>query len=197
MIEGDSTGVNERPLSGRLDTEATLRPPVGPRDRIRGTGDGPVVTVYADFDCAACRTFYGLLVQVPPEVRDRFRYAHRHFPMTSSRPRAMQSALAAEAAAEQGRFWDMFDLLIDAHGRGEREPGSVFRHAEELGLDMERFRSDVEGRTRLDRIWEDLRSGRTSGVTGTPAVFIEGRTYEWPGTSEELERDLRQLLATP
>lgn len=151
------------------------------------------MTVYADFDCSDCRRFRDVLGEIPGAIWGRIRYLHRHFPMVSSRPRAMQAALAAEAAAAQGRFWPIFDRLFDA-GR-DREPGSIYRHAEEVGLDVDRFRSDVEGRVYLDRIWEDLRSGRTSGVTGTPAVFVEGRRYQWPDRAETLTADLDRVLA--
>jgi protein-disulfide isomerase len=177
---------------GLLDPRRPLRPPVGPSDRVRG--DGPITLVtYADFECMDCQAFHAAFHQVSEEVRSQVRQVHRHFPLVSSRPRAMQSALAVEAAHVQGAFWQMYDRLLSAEL--DRAPRVLDRIAEELGIDQGRFQNDLRSRLNADRIWAHVRSGRDSGVTGTPGLFLEGVSYKPVVRPDALEADLRSVLA--
>ena len=178
---------------GLLDPARTLRVPVGPTDRVRG--EGPItLLVYADFDCPDCQTFHRAYHQVDVVLREQVRTVHRHFPLVSSRPRAMQSALAVEAAHEQDAYWRMYDRLLTAER--DRAPGEIDRIVRELGLDEARFRRDLSERRHADRIWSHVRGGRDSGVHATPSLFLQGFFYKPVVTVAAISADLEAVLAS-
>ncbi|QER90501.1 Na+/H+ antiporter NhaA [Streptomyces tendae] len=144
-------------------------------DHIRGPQKASVTVVeYGDFACPYC----GQAEQVVRELlgaETDLRYVWRHLPLTDVHPNAQLAAEAAEAAAQQGRFWEMHDLLLnrqDALG-GE----DLLRYAQELGLDVERFRRALEQHVSARRVAEDVDSADLSGVSGTPTFFINGRRH--------------------
>jgi protein-disulfide isomerase len=100
----------------------------------------------------------------------------RHLPLNDVHLNAQTAAEAAEAAAAQGRFWDMHDRLLDH--QDELSPMDLDRHARELGLDVDRFWDDLRRRRHADRVAEDVAGADSSGVAGTPSFFINGRRYE-------------------
>ena len=148
------------------------------RDHIRGDADGPVTLVeYADFECPYCGraepTIRELLAQ---HKGDGLRYVFRHLPLSDVHPHAQLAAEASEAAHAQGAFWEMHDTLMDH--QGELTLGDVGRYAEELGLDAERLEDEVRRRRYRGRIAEDVASADTSGVSGTPTFFVNGRRHQ-------------------
>ncbi|HEV3002720.1 MAG TPA: thioredoxin domain-containing protein [Solirubrobacteraceae bacterium] len=148
----------------------TLTPPVDPaRDHVRGTGAVDLVE-YGDFQCPYCRDAVPALERVLARLDGRVRLVFRHFPVASKHPRAEELARAAEAAAAQGRFWEMHDLLYAAGG--DPDPAEL---AAQLGLDAERFERDRAAAAA--RVAEDRASGEASGVTGTPAFFVAGERH--------------------
>ena len=122
---------------------------------------------YADFECPFCAALTLKLDAVA------VRLVFRHFPVRSSHPRAWPAACAAEAAAIQGRFWEMHDLLFADQGR--LEDPHLWRRAEELGLDVARFEADRRGGAVVERVRRDFSSGVRAGVATTPTVFTGGR----------------------
>ena len=122
---------------------------------------------YADFECPFCAA---LTVQLDGRP---FRRVFRHFPVSSSHPRAWPAACAAEAAAIQGRFWEMHDSLFGDQGR--LEDPHLWRRASELGLDLERFDSDRRSDLVRRRVRGDFESGVRAGIVTTPTVFAGGR----------------------
>ena len=157
---------------------AELDPPVDPtRDHVRGA-DGARVTVveYGDFECPYCGGLYAALKQLERRLGGGFRLVFRHFPLTQVHPHALAAAEAAEAAGEQGRFWEMHDRLFE-HQR-QLEAADLLRHAEHVGLDVERFASAIAHDRGRERVEVDVASGRSSGVNGTPALYIDGVRYE-------------------
>jgi len=164
-----------------------LTAPVDAADHARGVSGGRQLVVYGDFECpytaAAMRDIGPLL-----ERGVAFEVVFRHFPLTSIHPHAQAAAEAAEAAAGQGRFWEMHDLLFRNQLR--LEPGDLRRYAERLGLDLERFASDVADRAVKARVERDVESGVQSAVDGTPSLFIDGRRYRGPRDSASLGRAL-------
>ena len=162
-----------RVLLGTPDLIVDLADPVDPeRDHIRGPLDAPVTVLeYGDFECPYCG-------QAEPVVRELLRehgdvgYVWRHLPLNDVHPNAQRAAEAAEAAAEQGAFWEMHDLLL------ERQDALGYRdlvgYARELGLDVERFQDDLRTRTGAGHIAQDVDSADLSGVSGTPTFFING-----------------------
>jgi protein-disulfide isomerase len=157
-------------------------PEPGPEDHIRGPASAPLVIEYADFECPFCAALHERLTELEIQL------VFRHFPVHSSHPRAWAAAGAAEAAAEQGRFWDMHDALFADHAR--LEDPHLWRRAEELGLDLERFDAKRRSDRVLARIRRDFRSGVRGGVVTTPALlhFQDGRAEKVE--LDELERRL-------
>ncbi|MFE9188120.1 Na+/H+ antiporter NhaA [Micromonospora sp. NPDC007208] len=165
-----------RALLGVTEGIVDLMLPVDPdRDHMRGSLDAPVTVVeYGDFECPYCG-------QAEPVVRElladfaNVRYVWRHLPLTDVHPHAQLAAEASEAAGEQDAFWEMHDLLL-AH-QDALNPADVLGYAEQLGLDLDRFREHMVKRMGVDRIAEDVDSADLSGVTGTPTFFINGRRH--------------------
>jgi protein-disulfide isomerase len=112
------------------------------------------------------------LERVERRLDGRLRLVYRHFPVAERHPHALQAAEAAEAAAAQGAFWEMHDRLL-----ADQELLDLGRHAEEIGLDMERFWDELRRHRHLARIAEDVASADASGVAGTPSFFINGRRH--------------------
>jgi protein-disulfide isomerase len=105
------------------------------------------------------------------------------------------AAEAAEAAAAQGRFWEMHDRLLDR--QDELSPIDLYRHAEALGLDLERFKEDVWRRRHAARVGEDVQSADASGVSGTPTFFINGRRHQGVYDIDTLTRALKNAARAP
>jgi len=143
-------------------------PAPGPDDHIRGPADGAVLVEYADFECPFCAALHARL------AGGERRIVFRHFPVKSSHPRAWAAACAAEAAAEQGRFWEMHDSLFSDQAR--LEDPHLWRRAEDLGLDLKRFEYDRRSEELRMRVRDDFESGVRAGVVTTPTVFalLEG-----------------------
>jgi len=143
------------------------------RDHIRGPIDAPVTVVeYGDFECPFCGQAEPVVRELLREFGD-VRYVWRHLPLNDVHPHAQLAAEAAEAAADQGSFWEMHDLLLD-HQDALR-PSDLIGYAEQLGLDVERFSDDLREHAGAARVAEDVDSADLSGVSGTPTFFINGR----------------------
>ena len=123
-----------------------------------------MVIVYADFECPYCAALHLRLDRLPLTV------VFRHFPVRSSHPRAWPAACAAEAAALQGRFWEMHDSLFADQAR--LEDPHLWARAEQLGLDLDRFDADRRSEPVGERVQRDFRSGVRGGVVTTPTLFV-------------------------
>jgi protein-disulfide isomerase len=172
--------------------EAVLTMPVTEgRDHIRGPADAPVTLVqYGDYECPYCGAAYPIIKDIQSRMGERLRFVFRNFPITTSHPHAEEAAEAAEAAAGQGRFWEMHDHLYENQRHlGEDDLRS---YAEALGLDVDLFDKELAEHVHADRIHEDFMSGVRSGVNGTPTFFINGLrhddSYEFETLLSVLER---------
>jgi Na+/H+ antiporter NhaA len=171
------TSVRARQLSGTAEPILDLADDVDPeRDHIRGPDDAPVTLVeYGDFQCPYCGQAEQVIRELLTSQGDDIRYVWRHLPLNDVHPFAQLASEASEAAAAQGKFWDMYDLLL------ANQDALLFRHllayADQLGLDLERFEDALRTHKYADRITEDVVSADESGVTGTPTFFINGRRH--------------------
>jgi len=146
------------------------------RDHIRGPDDAPVTLVeYGDFECPYCGQAEQVIRELLSSMGSDVRYVWRHLPLNDVHPDAQLASEASEAAAAQGQFWEMYDLLLSHQDR--LSPRDLARHAEELGLDVERFRDELRRRVHVARVSEDVTSADESGVSGTPTFFINGRRH--------------------
>ena len=145
------------------------------RDHIRGPIDAPVTIVeYGDFECPFCGRAEPVVRELLREFGD-VRYVWRHLPLSDVHPRAQLAAEASEAAADQGAFWEMHDLLLE-HQDALR-PSDLVGYAERLGLEVERFTRSLYGQGGTARVSEDIDSADLSGVSGTPTFFVNGQRH--------------------
>ena len=183
-----------RALLGTAEPLVDLYFEVDPdRDHIRGPLAAPVTLVeYGDFECPYCG-------QAEPVVRELLRdfgdvrYVWRHLPLSDVHPNAQLAAEAAEAAADQGAFWELHDLLFDHQDR--LTPNDLIGYAEQLGLDVERFTKQLQNQAGAPRIAEDVDSADLSGVSGTPTFFINGRRHYGAYDIDTLTKAVRTARA--
>jgi protein-disulfide isomerase len=150
---------------------------VGPDDHVRGARVAPLTLVeYGDYECPYCGAAHPVVEDVRAELGDTLRFVFRHFPLTTVHPHALPAAEAAEAAGAQGRFWPMHDLLYD--DQRDLEVTALIRRASKLGLDVDRFESELLGHAYRDRIQDNFVSGVHSGVQGTPTFFVNGVRHD-------------------
>jgi len=180
------------------------------RDHVRGgktTGRIIRVVSYSDFLCPFCRRFRKVLLNLRQAFGERIEYVFRHFPNERIHPGATFAARAAEAAGQQGKFWEMHDRLFD-----EKPPfgeARIREMARELGLDMARFERDLDAQATLARVEDDLDEARRNGVHGTPTIFVDGMRYDgaWDffsmadafeqPVSERISRSARAFASLP
>jgi protein-disulfide isomerase len=147
------------------------------RDHIQGPADAPIKLLeYGDYECPYCGQAYPVIKEIQKRLGKRLCFAFRNFPLINSHPHAERAAMAAEAAAAQGRFWEMHDTLYE--NQDALEDKNLTRYATALGLDAKQLMSEVESSTYLSRIREDFHSGARNGVNGTPTFFINGVRYD-------------------
>ena len=165
----------DRALLGTSELLTDLATEIDPdRDHIRGPHEAAVTLVeYGDFECPYCG-------QAEPVVRELLgdfdiRYVWRHLPLTDVHPHTQQAAEAAEAAADQGAFWEMYDKLLQH--QEALEDDDLLGYAEELGLDTDRFSEYLRERRGANRIADDVDGADLSDVSGTPTFFINGRRH--------------------
>jgi protein-disulfide isomerase len=158
--------------------EATLTLPVSEdRDHIQGPAEAAVTLLeYGDYECPYCGAAYPIIKEVQERMGERLRFVFRNFPISTSHPHAEQAAEAAEAAATQGRFWQMHDVLYENQQRlGDEDLRS---YAEQLGLEVEPFDRELTEHVHAARVHEDFMSGVRSGVNGTPTFYINGSRHD-------------------
>lgn len=149
-----------------------LTRPVGPQDHVQGPETAPITLVeYGDFECPHSQRAVSIVKEIQDRLGDQVRFVFRHFPLTKHR-HAQQASEAAEAAAAQGKFWEMYHQLFDNQYALEAE--DLAAYADELGLDTARFKRELAQHSHAGRVQEDVQSGHESGATGTPEFFVNG-----------------------
>jgi protein-disulfide isomerase len=180
----------------RTEWQAALTVPVSDdRDHSQGPADAAVTLVeYGDYECPYCGAAYPIVKEVQSRMGERLRFVFRNFPISTSHPHAEQAAEAAEAAATQGSFWEMHDLLYENQRRLRDE--DLRGYAETLALDVERFSRDLAEHVHAARVHEDFLSGVRSGVNGTPTFYINGLRHDDSYDTETLIAALEQAVAS-
>jgi Na+/H+ antiporter NhaA len=189
-----SPRLKARALLGTAETIVDLAVPVDPEhDRVRGPEDALVTLLeYGDFECPYCGRAEPVVREILADFGD-LRYVWRHLPLSDVHPHARLAAEAAEAAAAQGKFWEMRELLFD-HQDALRAPDLV-RYAEQLGLDVDRFRDELREHLHAAAVADDVESADLSGVTGTPTFFINERRHYGAYDIDALKRAIRAAKA--
>jgi Na+:H+ antiporter, NhaA family len=151
-------------------------PPLDDSDHILGPADAPLVLImYGDFQCPYCTAAQSIVARVQKRLDGRLRFVFRHLPLHEVHPDAQRAAEASEAAAAQGKFWEMHDALYANGGRfGDADLVAL---AERLGLDVERFRAELIDGAHTARVERDAEGARAAGIAATPAFIVNGHHH--------------------
>lgn len=153
-----------------------LSPPLEEIDHVRGERGAPLeLVMFGDFQCPFCLGAQSVLRRVRERLGERLLFGFRHLPIPERHPLAPLAAEASEAAAAQGRFWEMHDALYTAQPKLSRE--TILEVAADLGLDVERMTAEIDSGAHRDRIARDIASAEAGGVTGTPTFFVNGKRH--------------------
>lgn len=163
-----------------------------------GTSTAVVLMEYSDFQCPACRSYFPIVEQIVDEYKDRITFVYRHFPLPQHL-NALTSARASEAAARQGKFFEMYRLLFQNQDiwSASTKPFETFKaYAESLSLDLKKFENDYNDIYIKGKITNDYKSGVNLGVNSTPSFFLNGKKIDNPqgNTGEEIIANFRAII---
>jgi protein-disulfide isomerase len=180
-----ATPASSSPTSQGSPVAQQQRPPVvqgvpgADPPHVLGPADAPVkIEEFGDFECPPCGIFHPILEQMHTEFGDKLQITFREFPLVPTHQHALAAASAAEAAGLQGKFWEMHDLLYEHQNDWKKEfdVRPIFEgYAKQIGIDVERYKRDMNGDLVAQRIYADGKRGHSLGVKGTPTVFMNGR----------------------
>jgi NhaA family Na+:H+ antiporter len=175
------------------DDAAKLTPAIADQDHTMGPENAPVTLVeYGDYECPYCRQVGPIIRELQARFGDRMCYVFRHFPLTTAHPHAQLAAEAAEAAAAQGKFWEMHERLLNFEGVLDKE--HLVQLAAELSLDAGRFERELEEGVYAQRVRQDFFSGVRSGANGTPTFYLNGERYDGPWDLDSLAAEIEKPI---
>ncbi len=175
-----------------MSNSAELTVPVSDSDHSEGSKNAQITLVeYGDYQCPHCRRAYPIVKKIQEAMGDKLRFVFRNFPLTKIHPNALHAAEASEAAAAQGKYWEMHDLLFE--NQYALDDRSLLGYADSLGLDVEKFAADLENGTYEEKVRADFYAGIESGVNGTPTFFINGYRYDDSWDYETLLNTLENI----
>ncbi len=161
-----------------------LTVPVSAADHAQGPANAPVTLVeYGDYECPHCGRAYPIVKRIQERLGDRLRFVFRNLPLAEIHPNAAAAAEVAEAAATQGKFWEMHDMLYE-HQQA-LEPDDLRRYAQKLHLDLAALDKTLADGAPADRVQKDFTSAIRSGANGTPTFFINGARFDGNWTDED------------
>jgi len=154
-----------------------LRFPVTENDHIRGNAAAAIEVVeYGDYQCPHCGRAHPMVKELQQCLGDKIKFVFRNFPLKKIHPQAREAAIATEAAALQGKYWEMHDLVFEHQRRLHNS--ALMEYAAQLDLDLAQFSQDIAD-PKLDELVEDhFIGGMRSGVNATPTFFINGEKFE-------------------
>lgn len=154
--------------------------PVNERDHVIGPSHASITVVnYGDYQCPDCHRRHREIEKMFDQLVNDVRFVYRHFPLIKIHSRALRAAEAAEAAAAQGKFWEMHRHLYDRPDK--LEDRHLRRYAKEVGLDLDRFDREMTAGTYNEQVLNDYHNSITYGITGSPTTFINGELYAMDG----------------
>lgn len=169
-----------------------LKPPVNGNDHIAGDITAPLELVeYGDYECPYCGRAYPIVKDIQQQLGRDIKFIFRNFPLSNMHPHAFSAAVATEAAGLQGKFWEMHDVIFENQKNLDAE--NIFRLAEAIGLNTERFKTDMQQKALIDKVEKDFESGIKSGVNRTPTFFVNRRKYDDNWSNQELLHYLKNL----
>ena len=186
--------------SKSLNQFGSLVVPVTEADRSKGPANAESVLVeYSDFQCPACKNYYPILKQLNEEFGGKLKFVYRHFPLSQIHANAKLAAYAAEAAGEQGKFWEMHDWLFEhqddwAKKSAGETANDFISFTQSLGLDEEKFKKDLDSEEIKRMVDESYNGGIGAGVNSTPTFFLNGKKLVQPRSSEEFKKVINDSI---
>lgn len=173
---------------------STLHPPLNENDHLAGNPEKAkvILTEYGDYECPSCGEAFPIVKNLQDYFGDDLLFVFRNFPLTEIHPDAFRAALAAEAAAKQDKFWEMHDILYENQSRLDEE--ALQYYAEQIGLNLSKFKHDCASSTLQDKVQHDMESGLRSGVNGTPSFYINNEKYDQDWSEEMLKAILQEMM---
>lgn len=184
---------------GGSGTSGTLSTPITDDEWWRGNHDSKIILVeYSDFQCPACKSREPIIEDILGEFGSHIRFVYRHFPLRNIHGNAQLSAQASEAAGLQGKFWEMHDKIFENQDTWKDQSNSEAEasftsYALTLGLDIDKFKNDLDSGTVEDAVDEDYESGISSGVNSTPTFFLNGTKLN-PNTFDDFRASVREAV---
>ncbi|MEH2079510.1 MAG: DsbA family protein [Nostoc sp.] len=164
---------------------------INPHDHLQGTIDAPVILIeYGDYQCPYCAEIHKMIKTIQQRLDHQLCFVFRHFPQKQLHFQAQKAAEAAEAAAAQGKFWQMHNILFER--QKFLSDSNLLEYANELGLDLYQFLRAIASHQCADRVAQDIQDGKQCGVTRTPTLFINQNRYD---DAWEVERLIIAILS--
>lgn len=171
-----------------------------PTEHIQGKGETGVILVeYGDYQCPYCQQYYQTVKDVQAQFNNEIKFQFRNYPLTNLHPNAFAAARAAEAAAEQDKFWEMHDALYENVNwqawTNAKDPLPYFNQfAADLKLDSARFKKDFASSKVNNRINADMAAGAKLDITGTPSFFLNGKKTEIGNSVASFEKVIKEAI---
>ncbi|MEK7568852.1 MAG: thioredoxin domain-containing protein [Patescibacteria group bacterium] len=192
--------VATQPLAEIARKDGLMSLPLDQADHTKGSATPKMTLVeYSDFQCPACGNVYPMLEEMFAEYKDRISFTYRHFPLPQHK-NALPAAYASEAAGNQGRFWEMAELLFKNQSDWSESVTAqiIFEgYAEKLGLDIAQYKKDVKSDAVKAKVERDHKSGQLSNIDHTPTFFINGKMATNPRSKEELKALIEYAITHP
>ena len=170
---------------------------INDNENIKGEKEAVATLIeYSDFQCPACGSYYPIVKKVSEDLGAKVRFAYRHFPLPQHK-NAKLAATVAEAAGKQGKFWEMHDLIFQNQSDWSEEKNAAIlfaKYAQELGLDLARFQTDIASDDIKAKIENDYKSGVKAGVNSTPSFFLNGKKMDNPRNYDEFKKAIEKAL---
>ncbi len=170
-----------------------------PTNHVEGKGQSGVTLVeYGDYQCPFCEQYYPVTKQIAAEFNDQITFQFRNFPLINIHQNAFAGARAAEAAAAQGKFWQMHDLLYDNQSQwsDSSNPSQFFQqYAQQLGLNLTQFNKDYSSNKVNNAINADMAAGNKLNIQGTPTFFLNGKQIQTSASAASFEGQIKQAIA--
>lgn len=172
-----------------------LTVPVSSNDNVYGNPFAGIELVeYGDYECPYCGRAWPLVKDIKQRYGAHLKFVFRNFPLRKIHPHAFAASVATEAAALQGKFWEMHDIVFENQTMLDDE--HILSFANRLGLDMDRFKNDIQQKKLADKVEKDFESGLRSGVNRTPTFFINGEKFNGEWWHGDLLRQLESMLTS-
>ena len=170
---------------------------INDNENIKGDKEALATLIeYSDFQCPACGSYYPILKKVSEDLGAKVRFTYRHFPLPQHK-NAKLAATVAEAAGKQGKFWEMHDLIFQNQSDWSEEKNAAVlfaKYAQDIGLDLARFQTDIASDEIKAKIENDYQSGVKAGVNSTPSFFLNGKKINNPRNYDEFKNSIEQAL---